>query len=363
MQKTVLIFVCLILLALLALSCGKKTTEPDQVATPTFDPPAGTYTAEQSVTINCATSGAEIRYTMDGSPPTSTSTLYTAPIVVAASATLKAKAFKDGWDPSPTASAAFIIFALPDDMVLVQGGTFNNGYFNVTLSSFHISKFEVTQAEYEAVMGVNPSWFAGLADHPVENLSWFNLIEYCNRRSVMEGLTPCYSYMNYGTDTSTWPANWQEELLYPPYSHHENIACDWNANGYRLPTEMEWEFAARGGNLTHGYTYSGSNDIDEVAWYDENSGSTTHAVGSKAPNELGLYDMSGNVIEMLWDIHDGYVLEDQTDPHGPDYGNGRSGRGGSWDYFGVGTEVTFRYNFMPFQPSYNRGFRLALNAP
>lgn len=363
MRKTVLFLLCLALLALLASSCGKKTTEPDLVATPAFSPPGGTYNTEQSVTITCATSGAEIRYTTDGSAPTDASTLYSFPLEVSANTTIKAKAFKDGWTASPTASAIYVIFTLPAQMVLIPGGTFHNGASNVTLSSFYISKFELMQDEYEAVMGVNPSYHPNVEDGPVENVTWFNAIEYCNRRSTMEGLTPCYSYTGHGTDPSAWPADWQDELIYEPYSNHEMINCDWIANGYRLPTEMEWEFAARGGNLTYGYTYSGSNDIDEVAWYDENSGNTTHAVGSKAPNELGLYDMSGNVIEMLWDIHDGYVLVDQTNPHGPEYGDGRSGRGGSWDYFAVGAEVTFRYNTMPFQPSYNRGFRLALNAP
>lgn len=220
--------------------------------------------------------------------------------------------------------------AMPANFVLVDGGTFNNGTSNVTVSSFYMDKYEITQSGYQAVMGSNPSSFTSGTDapnRPVERVSWFNAIEYCNRRSILEGLTPCYSYSSYGTDPSTWPAGWNGD-----YNNHMNVICNWNANGYRLPTEMEWMFAAKGGNQSNGYTYSGSNDINAVAWYASNSGSTTRPVGTKAGNELGLYDMSGNVSELVWDIHGSYPSGSQNDPTGASSGSLRVRRGGSFGH-------------------------------
>ncbi|MBP7564356.1 MAG: formylglycine-generating enzyme family protein, partial [Candidatus Cloacimonetes bacterium] len=150
------------------------------------------------------------------------------------------------------------------DEVLVKGGTFKMGSTNgdsdekpvhsVTVSSFYIGKYEVTQAEWEAVMGYNPSSFKG-DNRPVEQITWYQTIEFCNKLSQKEGLTPAYTIN--GT----------------------SVSCNWQANGYRLPTEAEWEFAARGGNLSKGYTYSASNNLDAVGWYDSNSGNETHDVG------------------------------------------------------------------------------------
>ncbi len=213
-------------------------------------------------------------------------------------------------------------------MVTVQGGTFINGTSNVTISSFKIGNCEVTQEQYSSVMGSNPASGYGVgSNYPVYYVSWFDAIEYCNRLSMQEGLTPCYSYSTYGTNPDSWPSGWNTS-----YTNHTNVSCNWSANGYRLPTEMEWMFAARGGNQTHNYTYSGSNNLNEVGWYGENSGSTTHPVGTKEPNELGLYDMSGNVWEWVWDIYDSYPSGAQTDPHGATSGSVRVVRGGSWLY-------------------------------
>jgi len=226
-------------------------------------------------------------------------------------------------------------------MVTVQGGTFNNGTSNVTISSFKIGNCEVTQEQYSSVMGSNPAFECGVgSNYPVYYVSWFDAIEYCNRLSMQEGLTPCYSYSTYGTNPDSWPSGWNTS-----YTNHTNVSCNWSANGYRLPTEMEWMFAARGGNQTHNYTYSGSNNLNDVGWYNDNSGSTTHPVGTKAANELGIYDMSGNVWEWVWDIYGSYPGGSQTDPHGATSGSFRVSRGGSWNLDAAYCTVSSRFNY------------------
>jgi formylglycine-generating enzyme required for sulfatase activity len=133
-------------------------------------------------------------------------------------------------------------------------------------------------------------------------------VEYCNRLSLKEGLTPAYR------------------------GSGDAIVCDFNASGYRLPTEAEWEYAAKGGNKNYlSYEYSGGNSVDRVAWYDGNSGNSAHPVGTKQANDLGLYDMSGNVWEWCWDRYGSYNSGSQSNPAGPaSSGTHRIGRGGSW---------------------------------
>ena len=246
-----------------------------------------------------------------------------------------------------------------DDFILVEGGTFNNGTSDVTLSSFYMDKYEITQAEYQAVMGVNPASGYGVgSNYPVYYVSWFKAIEYCNRRSIQEGLTPCYSYSTYGTNPDNWPAGWNSSN-----TNHTNVNCNWTANGYRLPTEMEWMFAAKGGNQSQGYTYSGSNSIGDVAWYTSNSGSTTHTVGTKAANELGTFDMSGNVWEWVWDIYGSYPSGSQNNPTGANSGSFRVRRGGSWNYNAYKCTVSYRnYNGAAYS-SYGIGFRCVRVSP
>jgi formylglycine-generating enzyme required for sulfatase activity len=203
------------------------------------------------------------------------------------------------------------------NMVPVPAGTFQMGSNNgdrdekpihqVTISKpFYMGKYEVTQKEWVEVMGSNPSYFKG-DNLPVENVSWYGVIDYCNKRSVKEGLTPAYTVSG---STVTWNKN---------------------ANGYRLPTEAEWEWAAKGGGKDSTITeYSGSNSADGVAWYSSNSGGKTHPVGTKSPNSLGIYDMSGNVWEWCWDWSGSYSSGAQTDPAGASSGSDRVARGGSW---------------------------------
>ena len=230
-----------------------------------------------------------------------------------------------------------------DSMVFVKGGSFRMGsnsgdsdekpIHTVTVSDFYIGKYEVTQEDWQAVMGNNPSYLKG-DNNPVEKVSWFDAVEYCNKLSQKEGLTKCYS------------------------GSGDNIQCNFNANGYRLPTEAEWEYAARGGSLSKGYTYSGSNNIGDVAWYDSNSGNKTHPIGQKTQNELGIYDMTGNVWEWCWDWKGSYSSGSQTNPKGASRSSNRVLRGGSWRYNASFCRVAYRINYYPDYRHDYIGFRV-----
>jgi sulfatase modifying factor 1 len=209
------------------------------------------------------------------------------------------------------------------EMVYVQGGTFMMGCTSeqsncednekparkVTLSSFSIGKYEVTQAQWRAVMGHNPSRFSGCDRCPVEKVSWDDVQEFILKLNQKTG------------------------------------------KKYRLPTEAEWEYAARGGSQSKGYQYSGSNNIGSVAWYDGNSGNKTHTVGSKSPNEIGIYDMTGNVWEWCSDWYDTKY-----------YNNGdKILRGGSWYDLVQFSRIAYRRYFESFSRYNAFGFRLALD--
>ncbi len=320
---------------------GIPASEIQTVADPVISPAGGVFDEAQTITITCETDGAQIYYTLDGSDPDQTSSLYTQAFELTENTTVKARAYKDGWDASAVASADFVINipgSAPEGFILVEGGTFNNGTADVTLSDFYMSKYEVTQAQYEAVMGSNPSSFSG-TDKPVEMVTWYNAVEYCNARSTQEGLTPCY-------DISDW-------------------SCDFTANGYRLPTEMEWMYAAKGGNQepATGYDqYSGTNvesELTNYAWYGSNNNpSGTKEVGTKLPNQLGLYDMSGNVYEWCNDWYGSYSSSAQTNPTGPSSGSIGIIRGGSWCFSASRCPVAHRFGIIPTDSSDDIGFRI-----
>ncbi len=240
---------------------------------------------------------------------------------------------------------------ISQEMILVEGGTFSMGNtagkgendeiptHAVTLPSFYIGKYEVTQKLWNAVMDYNHSHGVG-DDLPVEGISSYECFEFCNKLSLKVGLTPCYNIDKSFT------------------------TCDWSANGYRLLTEAEWEYAAKGGKQSHNYVYSGSNILDDVAWYKVNSGGETHQVGQKQPNELGIYDMTGNVREWCWDWLDPsyYSKSPAEHPKGAEVGYYRVLRGGAWNYKDKECRVANRDYYEPYL-RYNRhtGLRIGRN--
>ncbi|MBR6200809.1 MAG: SUMF1/EgtB/PvdO family nonheme iron enzyme [Spirochaetales bacterium] len=213
---------------------------------------------------------------------------------------------------------------------------------NDYVSPFYMSTHEVTQFEYQFVMDENPSKNEGY-DLPVESVNWYNAVKFCNKLSEARGYTPCYS------------------------GSGENTKCDFSADGYRLPTENEWEWAAKGGNKSKGYKYSGSDDIKEVAWYYGNSDNETHPVRQKKPNELGIYDMSGNVREWCWDIYSKNRptnIKNYTGASPEDYRYRvyRGGSWGNWDSFLASCEVSHRYGDDPNYGILINGFRVVRSA-
>ena len=262
-----------------------------------------------------------------------------------------------------------VLFSQPDffssslgihlpEMVFVEGGTFvmgNNDLFTrenespahtVTVSDFYIGKYEVTNAQYCEFLNEK-------GNHSYDGVDWINLNRSCGyeRCRIYKRGGKFYvesGYENYPVDYVTW--------------YGAKAYCDWlsekTGETYRLPTEAEWEYAARGGNKSLGYKYSGSDNKKEVAWYTANSRGHIHEVGTKMPNELGIYDMNGNVKEWCYDWYSCYSNYSQTDPKGPDYGRFKVFRGGSWYSSGNKLRLTYREYCYPTSYGNLIGFRV-----
>jgi len=248
---------------------------------------------------------------------------------------------------------ATFMLAKSENFVLVEKGSFTMGdLLNVTLTyNFYIGKYEVTFDEYDAFCSAtgkskpgDRGW--GRGSRPVINVNWWDAIAYCNWLSEKEKLPKAYDNNGNLLDKDGRVTTDITKVL-----------------GYRLPTEAEWEYAARGGNKSRGYQYAGSSTIRDVAWYDSNSGGKTQEVGKKAPNELGIYDMSGNVYEWCSDWYGDYSSSAQTNPYNSTAGSDRVLRGGSWLNYATYVRVAYRYSFSPTLTYYDLGFRICRTVP
>ena len=258
---------------------------------------------------------------------------------------------------------------IPEEFVLIKGGSFQMGspdsepwrsedelQHTVTVSDFYMSKYELTQKEYEDITGNNPSNFSG-ENLPVENISWLDAVAYCNARSEKEGLTPVYTIDG------------------------QNVSWDKSADGYRLPTEAEWEYACRAGTTTPFYMESSPSDKDanyyghypyeiEDNYFSQGNlevkpgeyRETTVSVDSCSENPYGLYNMHGNVSEWVWDYYGAYSADSQTDPTGPETGTLRVYRGGGWNDFAKNMRSAYRATLEQDHGSFNIGIRLVRNA-
>ena len=274
----------------------------------------------------------------------------------------------------------FIVSFSTSAQVKITGGTFKMGSENVLeygaspshsvrVSDFYISSTEINWGTWDDVAtwgrlngyadlpigGKGYTNGTGDATHPVTRVNWYDVLKWCNARSEREGLTPVYY-----TNTS-----FTSEYIYKTGEIDlQNSMVSWETKGYRLPTEAEWEYAARGGNKSSGFTYSGSNIVADVAWHYWNSGqgtNYTHPVATKVPNELGLYDMSGSLWEWCWDRFGSYSSSAQTNPYGEPLNGARVLRGGSINNMEEACRVAYRNSqYTPNIRDYDAGFRVTL---
>lgn len=313
-----------------------------------LNPTGGVYDSGSKV---IATATANTGYVFSAWTGASTSTVSVCTLTVTKDTTLSASFSASS---SGTTNVGPGVKLIPAGTFTMGSATTENGHstdetqHSVTLSSFYMDSTDVTQGQYQAVMGVNPSHFSTCGSTcPVENVTWFDAVLYCNARSKMAGLDTVYSYTamtgTYGNGVSALAG----------------IATDLSKSGYRLPTEAEWEYAARGGTTTAYYWGDDTSTatVSKYEWYANNSFNITHAVAIKLPNAYHLYDMAGNVWQWTNDWYGAYSSTSQTNPSGPASGVNRVFRGGSWLFDASYLRLAFRGNISPDFCHNDFGFR------
>jgi len=362
-----LMIVCMVPVVFLVGGCGKSNpaNPVNSLSAPfiTLQPRSKTVIVGQSVTFTVTATGNPVptyQWRKNGTNISATSDSFTISSVQLSDAGTYSVVVSNSKGSDTSNGAVLTVYATdpPTGMVSIPSGTFNMGQPNpdlgsdeqpvhsVTVSAFSMDKTEVTQADYLALMGVNPSYFKGDSLEPVEGVSWYDAVLYCNARSKRDLRDTVYTFTSMGT-----PGNGYHILV--------GLAIDFTKNGYRLPTEAEWEYACRAGSMTDYYwgrnwpptKVTDTLAIDSNAVWEHNSGGptagSTARVGTKLPNAWGLYDMSGNVWEWCNDLYSSsyYSVSPSTNPTGPgpSTGSGRVLRGGSWNIYDFSLRSAYRY--------------------
>jgi len=338
--------------------------------------PFGTNVTALIATFNTTGTSVKVDATVQVSGTTAND--FTSPVVYTVTA---ADATTQDYMVTVTVETADYISPNIGVLIYVPAGSFwrDNDVANISTISdaYRMSQHEITRAQFQEVMGTDPSdgTRSTGTDDPVQNVNWYHAIAFCNKLSLLEGLTPVYSVTGVNFSTLTYAAI---PLVSTPAWN--DVIANWSANGYRLPTEMEWMWAAMGATSALGYETpwyrtgyakpfagsnatnaagdNGTNVIGDYAWYAGNSGGTTHQVGTKLPNELGLYDMSGNVWEWCWDRWAAYPGGLLRDYRGADSGTWRVHRGGAWPNASNLLELDHRDWNLPEEITFQDGLRV-----